>query len=800
MNMFLGDASVVAEPSFLQPDEAKSRNASARRVAACARIVPLSAVLHGTRGLGLVLLALAASTPVRADDRALESVVVTATRSAAEALNVPASATVVGPNELEERNPLRLGDALADVPGLYIRGAAMGVNFPGTGQGVLSLRGIPRTPRTLVMIDGQPVNNALTGGIDVAGIPLASVERVEVVRGPYSALYGGSAMGGVINFITAAPDDALTEVRLGAGSFRQRGASLVHRKRYESGLGVSMSVAYRESEGDPDSDYVVKQQFQPRAGTPPPPAIPVAGVVPTRDPDGTARYWVGLQGARPWYQDNAQLSLYYSPSAATDLVAGLGWGEYSVGYSRPRSFLRDAAGNPVFTGAVSFDDAGVARRLSLEQTDWFTPTPAGERDRRAFVRASHRFDGGSRLQAQLGVLRHNLFFSQAAAGAQYASGRGVFTDQPNRRIDGELSLRTPMSATWTLIGGLSMNRSKLDRSDSMLSDWRERDTAGAPVSADGGQSSNLAVFVQSEHDLAPGWSLYLGGRYDRFQTEGYAKQYSPMLAEQRFDERSFDQFSPKLALVWQARPALSLRASYGRGFRPPALYDLYGSSVVRAGPLTLETLAAPDLVPERVSAFELGADLSLGGQRRASVTLYRQRLEDLIYRRTLPGSTPVLRRLQNENVAAADVDGVEASLRWPTPVAGLVAFGSLTHHFRFEVAENDSVPEMVGKELTDVPRTSWSAGVEYRQGAWSGLLALRHVDHVFGSGDDLNRDRVEGVFTSYDGYTVATARAGWQIDRNWGVNLSIDNLTDRKYFVYTRQPGRTFYGELVYRF
>jgi len=831
MNLLPGPASLVADPNPAQPGEPKSWNAKTRRATGCSRAVSFFDVRRDTGRVGAVFcLALAtfaqtfaqgtqdakvdqaasseAASPVvlaagettGAGDRALESVVVTATRSAAEALNVPASVTVVGPRELEERNPVRLGDALADVPGLYIRGAAMGMNFPASGQAVLSLRGIPRTPRTLVMIDGQPVNNALTGGIDVAAIPLASVERVEVVRGPYSALYGGSAMGGVINFITAGPDDPLTEVRVGAGSFRQRGASIVHRKRYESGLGVSMSVAYRESEGDPHSDYVVKQQFQPRAGTTPPVPKPVTGVVPTRDPDGSARYWVGYQGARPWYQDNAQLSLHFSPSSVTDLVAGLGWGEYSVGYSRPRSFLRDAAGNAVFAGPVSIDDAGVARRLSLAQTNWFTPTPAGERDRRAFVRATHRFDGGSRLQAQLGVLRHNLFFSQAGSDAQYASGPGVFTDQPNRRIDGEASLRTPMSASWVLVGGVSINRSKLDRSDSALSDWRDGDSAGAQLAADGGQASNLAVFVQSEHDLAPGWSLYVGGRYDRFDTDGFARQFSPTPVEQRFDERSFDQFSPKLALVWQARPTIALRASYGRGFRPPALFDLYGSSVVRTGGPSIQTFAAPGLVPERVSAFEIGADFSLDRHRRISATVYRQRLTDLIYRRTLPGSTPLLQLVQNENVAAADVDGIEANVRWPTPVDGLAAFASLTHHFRFEVAENDSVPEMVGKKLTDVPRTSWSAGVEYRQGAWSGLLALRHVDHVFGSGDDLNKDRVEGVFTSFDGYTVAAARVGWQIDRNWGVNLSIDNLTDRKYFVFTRQPGRTFYGELVYRF
>lgn len=759
----------------------------------------------GSGDAGLLLLAAAlalASLPALAQSEgeggraALESVVVTATRSPAEALNVPASVTVVDEGELEQRNPVRLGDALADVPGLYVRGAAMGTSFPGTGQAVLSLRGIPRTPRTLVMIDGQPVNNALTGGIDVAAVPLASVERVEVVRGPYSALYGGSAMGGVVNFITAGPDDPLTEVRIGAGSFSQRGASIVHRKRYESGLGISMSVSYRESAGDPDSDYVVKAL----PTRPPATATPVTGARPTRDPDGSQRWWTGTAGARPWHQDNAQLSLHFSPTAATSLVAGLGWGEYGVGYSRPHSFLRDAAGNAVFAGAVSFDDAGAERRLSLVQADWFTPTPSFERDRRAFVRATHRFDGGSRLQAQIGGLRHDFRFSQADAGAAYDSGPGTLTDQPNRRIDADASLRTPMSATWALVSGVSMNRSKLDRSDSLLTDWRDRDTADAVLSADGGRSSNLALFVQSEHELRHDLSLYVGGRYDRFETDGYARQSGATPSEQRFDSRSFDQFSPKLALVWQARSGVAVRASYGRGFRPPALYDLYGSAVVRAGPLTLETLAAPDLVPERVSALELGTDLSFGARKRISVTFYRQHLEDLIYRRTLPGSTALLRRLQNENVGSAEVDGVEASLRWPTPLQGLDAFGSVTRHFSYAVSANDSVPEMVGKKLTEVPRTSWSAGLEYRQGAWSGLLAVRHVDHVFGSGDDLNNDRVQGVFTSYDAYTVASARVGWQIDRHWGLNLSIDNLTDRRYFVYTRQPGRTFYGELVYRF
>lgn len=731
----------------------------------------------------------ATSAPVQ-----LESVVVTATRSPAAWLGSPASVSIVDEADLERRDPVRLGDALADLPGVYVRGAAMGVTFPSTGQAVLSLRGIPRTPRTLVMIDGQPVNNALSGGVNVAAIPFGSVERIEVVRGPYSALYGGAAMGGVVNAITASPDDPLTEVRGGAGNLQQYGAQIVHRRRYEGGLGVVLSATWRESAGDPYSDYVIKVPAPGADGT------WVEGARPTRDPSGAPRYWIGTQGARPWSQLTAQLSLHFSPTPTTSLVGGLGWADYSVGYSRPESYLRDAGGNPVFSGPVRFSDGGVVQRLSLAQTDWLTSTPSGERDRRAFLRAQHRFGDGSVLRAQLATLRHDFYFGQPTPGAaSYDDGTGTLLDQPNRRIDADLSLRKPMAPAWALTGGVSLNRSTLDRSNVALRNWRDHDSRAALLNTDSGTSGNAALYVQSEHELRPGLTAYVGGRYDWFETDGQVTQYTAPPFEQRYDRRSFDQFSPKLAVVWEPQPWLSLRASYGQGFRPPALLDLYGRTVARLGPRTLVTEPAPDLVPERVQAVELGADVALDGGARGSLAVYAQRLEDLIYRRTL-ASTATMTLTRNENVGAADIDGVEGSVRWPTPLRGLAFVASATYLFRYQVSRNDRVPEMVGKNLTDVPQVSGSVSLEYDAGRWSGLLAVRHVGHVFGSGDDLNVNSTQGVFGSYDAYTIASARVAWRPAPQWGVSLAVDNLTDREYFVFYRQPGRTAYGEVSYRF
>jgi iron complex outermembrane receptor protein len=133
-------------------------------------------------------------------------------------------------------------------------------------------------------------------------------------------------------------------------------------------------------------------------------------------------------------------------------------------------------------------------------------------------------------------------------------------------------------------------------------------------------------------------------------------------------------------------------------------------------------------------------------------------------------------------------------------VKGLAAFGSLTHQFRYEITRNDAVPESVGKNLTDVPQTMWSAGLEFDSGPWSGWLAYRYVSRVFASADDRNVNTSQGVYGAYDAHGLVSAKVGYRINRNLSASLAIDNLTDEDYFVFSKQPGRTVYGELAYRF
>lgn len=145
---------------------------------------------------------LAQSTPAASDAGAavvLSPVVVTASGHEQQVRDAPASITVVTREELE-RKPFRdLSDALRDVEGVSITG--------GTGEQDISIRGMPGE-YTLILVDGKPQSTRQSrpngsGGFEQGWIPpIHAIERIEVVRGPMSSLYGSDALGGVVNIIT----------------------------------------------------------------------------------------------------------------------------------------------------------------------------------------------------------------------------------------------------------------------------------------------------------------------------------------------------------------------------------------------------------------------------------------------------------------------------------------------------------------------------------------------------------------------------------------------------------------------
>ena len=152
----------------------------------------------------LVLLALAPFAPAWAQTASIPETIVTATRIPTPQERLPAATTVIDRQTIEERGYVTLADALVSVPGFNI------VPSGGMGQVTSGFMRGTNSNHVLVLRDGVPMNDAShpSGAFNFGNTLLGDIERVEVVRGPVSAIYGTAAIGGVINLITRrAPAD-----------------------------------------------------------------------------------------------------------------------------------------------------------------------------------------------------------------------------------------------------------------------------------------------------------------------------------------------------------------------------------------------------------------------------------------------------------------------------------------------------------------------------------------------------------------------------------------------------------------
>ena len=134
----------------------------------------------------------------------LKDVVVSATQSEHEVRTAPASVSVVTREEIEARNPLDLLDAVRGTPGVTLMGRGLG------GRKTIAMRGL-EGKHVLNLIDGRRISPSddVVGHSDYqyGWLPMSAIERIEVVRGPMSTLYGSEALGGVVNLITRQPKD-----------------------------------------------------------------------------------------------------------------------------------------------------------------------------------------------------------------------------------------------------------------------------------------------------------------------------------------------------------------------------------------------------------------------------------------------------------------------------------------------------------------------------------------------------------------------------------------------------------------
>ncbi|NNF04081.1 MAG: TonB-dependent receptor, partial [Rhodothermales bacterium] len=218
-------------------------------------------------------------------ERVLESdeVVVSASRREQPALSVPVSVETLSAEDLLARNVVVLDDALRTVSGVQLQGNQ--INIRGSSGFAYNTGS-----RVLVMLDGMPLLSPETDGVPFSALPMSEIERIEILKGPGSALYGGGALGGIINLITrAAPDDPETRIRTYAGAYQPArhaiwrhnwdggdrprfftGGAVTHSRRFSERMALWVNVSARRDTGYLDFDETTefhgftKLSFRPR--------------------------------------------------------------------------------------------------------------------------------------------------------------------------------------------------------------------------------------------------------------------------------------------------------------------------------------------------------------------------------------------------------------------------------------------------------------------------------------------------------------------------------------------------------
>lgn len=718
---------------------------------------------------GLLTLCLMASQQAASEigDEDVTTLVVTATRTAKVESEAPAGVSVVSTREIENKHARRLDEALQGSPGVFIRSLDGGQ--PSNWQNQITLRGVPGYYRTGVLLDGAPLNNAFSGGVNMSIVPMEDIQQIEIVPGPFSSLYGGAGMAGVVNIITKSPQKRELSLSGESGSHDSRSLSLGYRDKFENGVGLSLSYGHKQADGYV-REYVTKTPTG-SGGT------PVSGWKKSRTTTGGVTYIVGDKGEQPWEQDNFGARLYLEPSENTRLILSASYLTSDSRGTEGRSYLR-AAGIPFTSGPAQID----GNATTLRASDFLR---AGNGEDVTRYTASYEAPLGETMQlnANLGYQENAYWYTSIKPDPSDTRGPGSLSDIPVLSLTGDVHLGLPLGESHYLLLGLSGSRDRLHKKVYALDDWRHERDKGDLGDYANGRSRLFAIYAQDEIDLSPRLTAYLGARYDRWSTDGDIF-INDRLGHYR--SRSRSAFSPKASLVYDLSRNTLLKGALGRAFRAPNLSDMYstfGSSIIY--------WSNPDLEPERVTTAELTLEHRFPSKTKLRATYYRSRFSDLIYT-TTSGSDRY-----KVNTGEADSQGLDLELRHPLTQT-LNVFVNATR-VDTEITDNDARPESVGKQIPLQADRIANIGLDGTGGAWSGSLIGTYSGKIY-SRDD-NSDRVNGVVGSYDPHFKLNGKLSYRFSDRVSASLAVDNLLDRTYYAGTfRADGRSYYASFSAKF
>jgi iron complex outermembrane receptor protein len=492
--------------------------------------------------------------------------------------HAPAVTTVITAQDIEATGANNLNQVLETVPGLHV--ARSSENY----SSLYIIRGIysDANAQVLLLINGMPIKALFAGnrGMTWAGMPANVIARIEIIRGPGSAVYGADAFGGVINVITKNKDDIDgTEAGIRMGSFDTQKAWLLHGDNW-AGFDVALGLEYGSTDGHGAQIEVDAQtQFDQIFGTQ---ASRAPGPVNLQHDHFDAHLDIS-RDVWQWRADYQKLSDF---GTAVGIAQAL---DPTGKYTGERLNTDLTYHNLDLT-----ENWDVTAQLSYLEMTVETSTPIELFPPGAF--------GGAYPYGQITYLKMSERHTRLDLSAFYSGfkkheirlGTGYYYGEIN-----EVVSRANYGINPATGQAIPPGTELIDVSDSPYAFIPEKDRKSA------------YFFVQDVWLFAPNWELTAGLRYDEYSDFGST-------------------LNPRFALVWDTSPNFTSKILYGRAFRAPAFGELYSISNAVA-------LGNPDLEPEILDSWELAFDYRATNNLHLALNLFSYKWRDAIHFVANPG-------------------------------------------------------------------------------------------------------------------------------------------------------------------
>lgn len=555
----------------------------------------------------------------------------------------PAVATVITASQIEAMGAANLDQVLETVPGLHV--SISTYRF----SPIYSMRGIhtDKNPQVLMLVNGIPLTQLYFG--DRGGnntLPVSNIARVEVIRGPGSAIYGADAFAGVIN-VTTKSSQQIDGTQLGvrAGSFDSQELWLLQGSQLgEVELAFSLDVskttgdsnriieADTQSAVDQQSGGITSASLAPGAADTDQKRIDLRLDLSWNDLTFSVWNWQQKGGVGP----GLALALDHDGSAETN-----NW-LVDLAYNN-----RDSVESWEFAGVLSYMDINTKSEQTLFPAGTVLPLgadgnvdpmgkslgffPDGVIGNPEIYEEHIRADTNAYFT---GFERHTL---RLAAGLNYARLHG---EESKNYGPGVIE---PVLAIQTVDGSLT---SVSNTPYIFIPEESRRVYYGS---------------LQDEWLIAADWKLTVGVRYDNYSDFGSTT-------------------NPRAALVWNTRSELTTKLLYGRAFRAPSFAELFNIN----NPIALGN---PDLSPETIDTYELAFDYRPTYDLRTGLNLFYYHIEDLI--RFVPDADTGANVAQNAEGQTGY--GFEFEVEW-----ALLDSLELAAHYAYQHSQYDDLNADVG--------------------------------------------------------------------------------------------------------